>query len=283
MAKVLILAKTGFGKTTSIFNIPKLGIKGLDPKETFIISCTSKPLSTYNSRNVYKEVNYDALKSLGKFQVTPTDENRRKLLHNQILNTIKGHNRLIARDALDVVYTLDVINTYSKSIKNIIIDDLNYISQDAYMRDALKGGWDTPKKIGYNMGLIFDTIDTIRTDINIVCMAHFEEYKDKTADSISYRYKSVGNMVDTYITPEGKFETVLYGQSYFDGAEKKSIRQFVTNDDGTYPAKSPFGMFQELYIPNDLGYVLERAMAYENGLLDEEFNIVPPVNNTSES
>lgn len=63
----------------------------------------------------------------------------------------------------------------------------------------------------------------------------------------------------------------MYGKSYFDPSEKKSIRQFVTNDDGTYPSKSPFGMFEELYIPNDLGYVISRANAYENGQLDEEF------------
>lgn len=30
-------------------------------------------------------------------------------------------------------------------------------------------------------------------------------------------------------------------------------------------------MFEELYIPNDLGYVISRANAYENGQLDEEF------------
>jgi hypothetical protein len=44
MAKVLCLAQSGFGKSTSIGNIPELGIKGLDPSETFIVSVTSKPL-----------------------------------------------------------------------------------------------------------------------------------------------------------------------------------------------------------------------------------------------
>ena len=36
--KALILAKSGFGKSTSIGEIPELGIKGLDPKETYLIS-----------------------------------------------------------------------------------------------------------------------------------------------------------------------------------------------------------------------------------------------------
>lgn len=69
---------------------------------------------------------------------------------------------------------------------------------------------------------------------------------------------------DQYITPEGKFEIVLYGKSSFDEKEKKSIRQFVTNDDGVYPSKSPVGMFSDLYIPNDLGYVIDKVNEYYN-------------------
>ena len=111
------------------------------------------------------------------------------------------------------------------------------------------------------MGLIFDAINNIPEDKNIICLAHYEEYKDKNGDSISYRYKSTGNMVDQYITPEGKFEIVLYGKSSFDEKEKKSIREFVTNDDGVYPAKSPIGMF-DLYIPNDLGLVVDKITEY---------------------
>ena len=44
MAKIMILAKSGFGKSTSIGEIPELGIKGLDPKATFLISAVNKPL-----------------------------------------------------------------------------------------------------------------------------------------------------------------------------------------------------------------------------------------------
>ena len=36
MAKILVLAKSGFGKTTSYCGRKKLDIKGLNPKETFV-------------------------------------------------------------------------------------------------------------------------------------------------------------------------------------------------------------------------------------------------------
>jgi hypothetical protein len=68
-------------------------------------------------------------------------------------------------------------------------------------------------------------------------------------------------MVDQYICPEGKFEIVLYGKASYNEKEKKSIREFVTNDDGIYPAKSPVGMF-DLYMPNDLGLVVEKVAEY---------------------
>ena len=264
MSKILVLGKTGFGKTTSLFPVESLGFKGLNPEETFIISCTSKPLSVKGAFKLYKSINYDALKTNGMFNITPSDQQKQKELYAKLVSVLTTGNRLIAKDALDVAYTLNLVGS-SKKYKNIIVDDLNYISQDAYMRGALKGGWDTPKVIGYNMGLIFDALDRIPEEKNVICMAHFEEYKDKVGDSISYKYKSVGNMVDQYITPEGKFEIVLYGKSFYNEELKKSIRQFVTNDDGTYPAKSPVDMFSDLYIPNDMGYVVEQVEKYYLG------------------
>ena len=232
MSKVLILAKSGFGKSTSIGEIPELGLKGLDPKTTYLISCVNKPLPFRGANK--------------KFVVTTP-------------NNPTGGNRVITNDAEIVA---KIINMLAKSpYKNIVLDDMNYMAQDYYMKNALKGGWDTPKKIGYNTGLVFDAINAVPEDKNIICLAHYEEYKDKNGDSISYRYKSTGNMVDQYITPEGKFEIVLYGKSSFDEKEKKSIREFVTNDDGVYPAKSPIGMF-DLYIPNDLGLVVDKIAEY---------------------
>ena len=232
MSKVLILAKSGFGKSTSIGEIPELGLKGLDPKTTYLISCVNKPLPFRGANK--------------KFVVTTP-------------NNPTGGNRVITNDAEIVA---KIINMLAKSpYKNIVLDDMNYMAQDYYMKNALKGGWDTPKKIGYNTGLVFDAINAVPEDKNIICLAHYEEYKDKNGDSISYRYKSTGNMVDQYITPEGKFVIVLYGKSSFDEKEKKSIREFVTNDDGVYPAKSPIGMF-DLYIPNDLGLVVDKIAEY---------------------
>lgn len=234
MAKILVLAKSGFGKSTSIGEIPELGIKGLDPSTTYLISAVNKPLPFRGANKKFVMTTYE----------NPT-----------------GGNRVVTNDAEQVANLITMVGHPDSPFETIVLDDMNYISQDYYMKNALKGGWDTPKKIGYGMGLIFDAINSVPENKTIICLAHFEEYKDKNGDSISYRYKSTGNMVDQYITPEGKFEIVLYGKATYDNKEKKSIREFVTNDDGVYPAKSPVGML-DLYVPNDLGYIVDAVKAY---------------------
>lgn len=70
-------------------------------------------------------------------------------------------------------------------------------------------------------------------------------------------------MVNDYLTLEGLFSVILY-TNVAKGNDNKIQYQFVTNNDGKYPAKSPIGMFPDLYIPNDLGYVSELVNNYNN-------------------
>lgn len=115
MGKILVLAKSGFGKSTSIGEIPELNIKGLDPKETYIISCVNKPLPFRGAASKYK--------------VTTS-------------NKIADGNRIITNDAEEVANVINILANPKSPFKNILLDDMNYMSQDYYMKNALKGGWD---------------------------------------------------------------------------------------------------------------------------------------------
>lgn len=235
MAKILILAKSGFGKTTSYCGREKVGIKGLNPKETYVIQCIGRAVPNPE----YKLVTSTAIKDLATGNRIQVDG-------------ITGIDRfkLVA----------DIVNALKKSpYKNIIIDDFNYLAQDFYMANAMKGGWDTPKQIGYGMGLIFDAFKGFPEDKNLICCAHYEEFKDKNGDSISYKFKTTGKMVDDYITPEGKFDIIMFGVQSYDSETKKPIKQFVKEFDGEYPAKDSIGALDNLpdYIPNDLSIVVE--------------------------
>ncbi len=167
MSRILVLASSGFGKTFSIGNIPELGHKGLDPKETYIISVTSKPLTFPGSRSLYRTAKQ------GEF---------------------KTGNRYITNNPIEIVALLDELRKNSP-FRNILIDDFNYLMQDYYMENALASGWDCPKKIGFFMGKIFKAIEQYGdSDKNIIILAHGEPVQQ--SDGRTYiKMKTTGRMV----------------------------------------------------------------------------------------
>jgi hypothetical protein len=234
MPKVLILAPSGFGKTSSIGAIPELGIEGLNPQETFLITVTSKPLTFKGSNTSYPICQPGDIKS-GKRVITDNPK-----ATAEILNTL-------------------VASPY----KNIVWDDSNYLMQNWYMANALAKGWDAPKQIGYFMGQIFDAIENLdKAGKNVFILAHGENVPGPDG-RIYMKYKSTGKMVDEYLTPEGKVDITLLGISSFDSSEKKVKKMYLTGENEQYSsAKSPYGMFDSLFIPNDLGAVVKALESY---------------------
>lgn len=232
--RIVAIAKSGFGKTLAIGPIPELGIKGLDPKETYIISTTSKDLSFPGGRRLYPVTTVDKLR-----------DGRRIITNNP-----------------DVI--VQILNLLRQSpIKNIVLDDFNYVMQDYYMNNALKQGWDAPKKIGYDMGKIFTALEQFQdSEKHIIILAHGEPVIEPDG-RIYMQLKTTGNMVSQYVTPEGKFDVVLIGESKFNHTTGKTERKFLVTENANYSSpKSPYGMFSEPSIPNDFGIVVEAADAY---------------------
>ena len=69
-------------------------------------------------------------------------------------------------------------------------------------------------------------------------------------------------MIDNALTLEGLFSIVLFGRviKQDDGTLKYL---FATQTDGETTCKSPIGMFEEEFIPNDLQHVKDAIIAYE--------------------
>lgn len=236
MARILVLAPAGFGKSTSIGKTDEVKIKGLPPEDTYVISVTSKPLPFKGSQKIYP------VTTLAK---------------------IKDGRRIISNDAEIITKTLDAL--VKSPIHNVVLDDFNYIMQDYYMENALSKGWDAPKIIGAKMGKIFKAMEQYDDGHkNIIVLAHGEAVTNPDG-RVYFKLKTTGKMVDEYITPEGKFDIVLLGVSRFDTQEKRVIKEYITNETEVYSsAKSPYGMFDSLAIPNDLGLVVEKVNAYYN-------------------
>jgi len=123
----------------------------------------------------------------------------------------------------------------------------------------------TPKKIGVFMAEIFKAIDLFDGYTKHVFVLAHPEVVAQPDGRVYYKMKTTGNMTDTFITPEGKFDITLVGKSKYDNTKKEVIKEFITNEDEyTSSPKSPYGMFKELYIPNDLGLVLQKIEEYYN-------------------
>jgi hypothetical protein len=56
MSLIAVAGPSGVGKSTSMGQIPELNIKGLNPKETFIINVAGKPLPFKGWRKKYTTV-----------------------------------------------------------------------------------------------------------------------------------------------------------------------------------------------------------------------------------
>ena len=229
MSSIAIVGKSGTGKSSSINEIPQLGIKGLTPNETVIINVAGKDLPFRGWKNLYK----------GDIQ--------------------QGGNYIETSDSALITKVINFVSSNRPDIKNIIIDDAQYIMAFEFMRRAKETGYNKFSDIGVGISNVISAARTCRKDLKVFFLWHPEQDKET-----GFRMKTVGKMVDDYLTLEGLFTAIFYTK-VSKGADNKITYQFVTNNDGEFPAKTPIGMFESLYIPNDLGIIAETIDKFNEG------------------
>lgn len=235
---IAIVTESGFGKTTSLGKIPELGIIGVDPKETFIINVKGKPLPFRGWKKDYIPVDIvNGPPKVGNYHATT--------------------------DAAEIIRLIEYIDVNRPDIKNLILDDFQYIMAEEFMAKALKAGFDKYNKLAKNAYDVINAGINMNPDTNFAILTHSES-KENTFET-TYKIKTIGAMLDNKVTLEGLFTIIFYGKQFYDDKEKKVTKFFVTNFDGQYPAKSPVGMFPETYILNDLGEVFKQVREYYHG------------------
>lgn len=230
---IIVIGDSGSGKSTSVGQIEELGIKGLDPSETVIINAKGKPLPFHGWRTKYK----------GKIT--------------------EGGNYFSSVDAATIIQVLNYIGDNRPDIKNIVLDDFQYVMSDQFMRDANQTGYEKFNRLAKNAYDIMKTGLDLRDDINFIMLTHSDEDNNKA------KMKTLGKMLDDKINPIGLFTIALF-TTHKTGLNNSTSYHFVTNqhldERGIIiPAKSPFGMFKDKLIPNDLGFVIEEAKKYYEG------------------
>jgi len=220
-------------------------IRTLNPSETYIVNVLNKSLPFRGWASKYK------CQPGGNLGRTDNIE--------KITNLMLG----ISQNRLD--------------IKNIVIDDFHFTMANEYMRRAKEGNYSKFIDIGCNTFSIIDYALSLREDITVIFLCHSEINK-KGFSTI----KTLGEMTKKYVDVEAKVTVILH-TLVLDEDDPAQRYKFITNRTTEYLAKSPDGMFDSLYIPNDLSYVLNQIekYAYDEEQLEKEIDSVESKNEKS--
>lgn len=152
---VLIISESGAGKSTAI--------KNLNPDETFIINVANKPLPFKGWKSMYPIWSRE----------NPNGKMYTRALANEILACLK------------------YVNDKRPEIKNIVIDDLQYMSAFEYFERADEKGYEKFNKISKDLAAVARAPQTMRDDIIVYMLTHAEESMDAYGDK-RIKAKTVG-------------------------------------------------------------------------------------------
>lgn len=249
---IALVGESGSGKTTSLFPNPFIEIKGLNPKETVIISVagTGKDLIFPGVEEMYKE---GILKD-GANHIFQSDPHSVATYIRAIAGGIDPKNGNIVEP-----------NPNYKHVKNIVIEDAGYFQGFMFMDKVLEKGYDKFSEIGEAGYVPVKAAMKIRRkDVNIIFTYHLEE-----TNRGKVKIKTAGKVVDNILALDGLFSFIFYTYTERDHVSKKTSYYFTTQTDGYNTCKTPPGCFADYLIPNDMGKVLERIAEYKRGIIQQ--------------
>lgn len=225
---IAIVGESGSGKSTSLRN--------LDPTETFIISTTGKPLPFRGWRKKYIKLSKDA-------------------------NGNYTGNYYTSSAWDKIIKILKVINTKMPHIKQVIIDDFQYVLSYEFVDRATEVGYSKFSELAQHAMEILRYAENMREDCKMIFLTHSENVGD--ALNPKYVIKTVGKMLAEKVTLEGLF-TYIFFTKVSEGEDGKMKYTLITNTDGKCIAKTPMDMFADLEIDNDLSEIIKVIDDYNN-------------------
>ena len=204
-------------------------IKHLNPKETYIINTARKELPFKGADKLY---------------------NTESKNYKEVDEITEIHRLLLT------------ISEKATHIKNIVIEDSNYMMAFRMMEKATETGYTKFSILAKDMVEMLRATRKLRDDLKVFYFTHPETIEDG-GEIVGYKMKTSGKMLDNQINLEGLFSICLY--THVEEARDGSIDySFVTNRYRKYPAKTPDGMFDQIKIPNNLQLVVDTIDTYYN-------------------
>ena len=204
-------------------------MKHLDPKETYIINVAKKELPFKGAEKLYNA---------------------------------EAKNYKEVDDANEITRLLKTISDKAPHIKNIIIEDSNYIMGFNMLARATEVGFTKFTIMAKDMVELFREARRLRDDLKVFYFTHPETIED-SGEIVGYKIKTAGKLIDNQIVLEGLLTICLYTHVE-ESKDGTATYNFVTNRFKKYPAKSPDGMFADIRIPNNLQQVVNSIDEYYN-------------------
>jgi len=204
-------------------------IKHLNAEETYIINVAKKELPFKGSEKLYNA---------------------------------EKRNYKEADDANEITRLLRTISDKAPHIKNIVIEDSNYIMGFNIVSKATETGYTKFSLMAKDMVELMREARKLRDDIKVFYFSHPETIEDG-GDIVGYKIKTAGKLIDNQVLLEGLLTVCLYTHVE-ENKDGSTNYHFVTNRFKKLPAQSPDGMFDEIKIPNNLDYVCKKIDEYYN-------------------
>lgn len=225
---IAIVGESGTGKSTSLRN--------LNPETTFIISTTGKPLPFRAWKKKYIPIKIEGKNVSGNYYVSSK--------WDQILKI------------------LQIIDKMMPNIKQVIIDDFQYVLSYEFVDRATEVGYTKFSELAQHAMEILRYSEKMREDCKMIFLTHSENVGDNV--NPKFVIKTVGKLLSEKVTLEGLF-TYIFFTKVSEGDSGRMEYKLITNNDGTCVAKTSFGMFEDLEIDNDLDEIIKVIDDYNEG------------------
>lgn len=225
---IAIVGESGTGKSTSLRN--------LNPETTFIISTTGKPLPFRAWKKKYIPIKIEGKNVSGNYYVSSKWDQILKIL--QIIDKMMPH------------------------IKQVIIDDFQYVLSYEFVDRATEVGYTKFSELAQHAMEILRYSEKMREDCKMIFLTHSENVGDNV--NPKFVIKTVGKLLSEKVTLEGLF-TYIFFTKVNEGDSGRMEYKLITNNDGSCVAKTSLGMFEDLEIDNDLDEIIKVIDAYNEG------------------
>lgn len=187
----------------------------------------------------------------------PLPDSEEKYRKREWIDDSETHNRV---DTHRPAAIEKILKNASGEFRNVVIDDVQYLMSFEFMERIKETGWDKFQDIALHFYQVIQEARAMDDKMNIFLLGHIAEKEDDLKG-----LKTVGKATDQYINPEGLFTMILQTEVFMEEEDLSQRYKFMTQSDGERVCRTPMGMFEDMYIPNDLQLVVDKMEDYYGG------------------